>query len=174
MNQDDYIKIAIPGIVGFLGAYLLKYIEPVANTILWNPHSFTFAVENLNIATNSVTVQNLGRKAAENIEIIYQYKPDSYKIWPERIAEAKTNDDGTFIILLKSLGRKEYFSIESLHYQGLHPEIVNARTKEGPIKTVKFNSQRAQPQWKAWTGRVIFLIGIGTIGYWTLQLLERY
>lgn len=62
--MDGLIGKIVSGIIGFLGAYLLLHIGPKAKLVYWLPHSLFFNLikENVQLQTDALTLQNLGRK----------------------------------------------------------------------------------------------------------------
>jgi hypothetical protein len=72
------------GIISLIVGLLLRQLEPKSKIVYWSPHNFLFELqkEQVVLQTNSLTVQNIGRKPAEDIEIIHKQKPDFFQLFP--------------------------------------------------------------------------------------------
>ena len=175
--MEHLSKYIIGGVVSFIFALVLRYLEAKSKLVYWAPHFALFRVplpkgdgqenevENFPIQTNSVYIQNLGRKTAENVEIIFKTKPDHFMLTPEMLYDTVTQENGTFVVKLESLGAKEYFILQLLSYATL-PSIDSIRSKDGQAKCVPFHMLQANPKWVQILGIFFLLTGVGTTLYW--------
>jgi len=160
------------GIVSLVVGLLLRYIEAKAKIVYWFPHNFFFELkkENVVLQTNSLTVQNTGRRPAENIEIIHKQKPDFFQLAPSIPYEEETTSNGEHVLRVKTLGPKEFFMLQLLSYKTV-PVLLNVRSKEGPAKTIQIQPQKIFPLWFQWVSAGLFFIGLGFAIYWCIKAI---
>lgn len=159
-------------IVSLIIGYLSRFFEPKSKLLGWSPHNFLFNLqkEGVVIQTNSLTVQNWGRKPAEDIEIIHKTRPDFFEIHPSIVYTESTNPNGEHVIHVKTLGPKEWFLVQLLSYKTV-PQLQNVRWKNGQCKWVQIVPQRVLPRPFLVTLKVLMLVGIGTIAYWLIRVV---
>ncbi len=157
-------------IVSLIVGYLSRFLEPKSKLLCWSPHNFLFNLKNENVViqTNSLTVQNWGRKPAEGIEIIHKTRPDFFEIQPSIGYTESSSPTGEHIIHVPSLGPKEWFVVQLLSYKTV-PQLQNVRWKDGQGKWIHIAPQRVWPRPFVVAANVIALIGIGTIAYWLIR-----
>ncbi|CAD6525886.1 hypothetical protein ACFQ3P_13830 [Paraburkholderia sabiae] len=169
--SDKIISAIITGIVGLVFLGIQRLFSPGAKVAYWIPHDFTFRVplpnqpQPLLVQTATLTVQNLGRKAAEDVEITHRTKPDHFQLHPPRTYEETTGADGTYKISIGSLGPKEYFQMQVFSHM-TPPVLAGVRSKDGPAKSIRFqvNRQLSKPALHA--VRACIIVGAATIVYW--------
>lgn len=63
---------AATGVIAFFVGYALDRFKPQGKLVFWSPHNFIVNLRNENVVlqTNSITVQNVGSKTAQNVEVI--------------------------------------------------------------------------------------------------------
>lgn len=172
--SDKLIGAIITSLIGLLFWGIQRRLEPGAKLGWWMPHNFLFSlpVQNLPnpllIQTSTLTVQNLGRKAAEEVQVIHQTKIDHFQLNPRRDYTETIAADGTHIINVGSLGPKEWLQIQVLSHV-TPPFLVGIRSKDGPAKNVRFHIVRkfSKPV-EALFGASV-LIGGFAILYWIVR-----
>lgn len=160
-------------IVSLIVGYLSRFIEPKSKLLCWSPHNFLFNLkkENVVMQTNSLTVQNWGRKPAEGIEIIHKTKPDFFEIQPSIGFSESLNPNGEHVIHVPTLGAKEWFIVQLLSYKTV-PQLQNVRWKDGQGKWIHIAPQRVWPRPLAISLNILTLIGIGNILYWLIRAVH--
>lgn len=158
-------------IVGAFIKYLFDNLQPRSRVVVWSPHSFLFdnIQAGISIYTQNYTIQNLGRKSAEDIEIVHRTKPDYFKLQPERLFTEHTTPTGEHIIKIDSLGPKEFFSVEILSYIQI-PDLILIRSKDGQVRLIQFLILQIQPRWRRFSFIFFMLMGLGATGYLFLKL----
>lgn len=149
-------------LLGILGTYVYTYLTPKPKVVCWFPHfAFFHVVEPeqtpVDIRTYSLTVQNLGRRTAEGIEITFRQKPDYFQFVPGINYEEKVNS-GFYVILIKSLGPKEVFTLQVLSYRTI-PELLSVRYKDGFVNQVPIQLFRVYPKWVYYLFTVLMIVG---------------
>ena len=136
---------------GATAAYLLR---PKAKLIWGTSHGFIFTVPNANagqppftVSSQTLSVQNVGRAPAKNVEIHLAYKPEHFQIWPAFKYEAAFNLEGHFMISIPTLGPREWASAEMLQTRGQLPIPLRVRSEQGEWKQVTIGPSRIMPRW---------------------------
>jgi hypothetical protein len=150
---------------------LLIHLQPKARLVFWSPHTFLFDLkrEKVVLQTDALTIQNLGRKAACNVEVILQVKPDFYEFSPAITHEGVQQDNGNYAIKIKELGPKEFVTVQLLSYSQV-PRLLNIRSDAGQAHAIRFQFQRVFPWWLNSAAIVVFAIGVGTTAYWLIRI----
>jgi hypothetical protein len=69
-------------------AYLSGLLEAKARVVYWGAHAFTFTIPRtppIHVTTTALTVQNIGRRVANEIEVAHDRAPEVFSLWPQRI-----------------------------------------------------------------------------------------
>jgi hypothetical protein len=167
----------VTGIITFVFALLLRELDRKARIVWWSPHSFLFEVPQpeakpptvFNLMTHAIAVRNVGRLAAENVEIVHKRRPDFFKLQPSRDYEEATTPAGEHVIRAKSLGPREGFLIQMLSYRQL-PELQYIRSNSGPAQRINIALNRRLPRWLGLVLRALALIGAGVVVYVLLRI----
>lgn len=165
--MDPIQKYIITGIVSLIVGLLLQRLQAKPQLQYFLPGSFLFSLKDpkIEIRTDSLTIQNAGRKPASNIEIIHQDRPDHFQFSQAVRYEEEVSPNGNHIIKIPTLGPKEHVNIQLLSYVK-QPVLLNVRSEEGTAKLIPVQFQRIFPQWFNFLAVVLFLVGLGTILYW--------
>ena len=172
--SDKLIGAVITGVIGFLFWAIQRWLEPGARLGWWIPHDFLFSLpmqqppNPLRIQTSTLTVQNHGRRAAEDVQITHQTKVDHFQLHPRRNYTEATAADGTHTINVGSLGPKEWLQIQVLSHT-TPPVLVGIRSKDGPAKNVRFQIVRQFSKPVQTLLGVSLLIGGFAILYWIVR-----
>ncbi len=158
------------GIVSLTVGLLLRSLESRAKVVYWSPHTFTFDVPNPKVIlkTDSVTIQNIGRRQAEDVDVVFTTRPDFFKVQSSISYVELQNPDGEFILRVPFLGPREFFTLQILSFATL-PQIQNIRSKAGPASLIQVQFQRyfSRPtQLLVWA---LLLVGIGFAAFWVIQ-----
>jgi hypothetical protein len=101
-------------------------------------HTFVVPVPALQpVYTRDVWVQNTGRGSVTDVEVVLNYPPQDYEIWPQREFQVTRNPGGRLVIKVASLGAREFFTIVMLSVGAELPLVTNVRSSDGMARTVK-------------------------------------
>lgn len=167
-------------IVSVLTAIVLRRLQPKAKLHFWWPHQFAFDVRSnepaqppLLVFTRSIRLDNVGREAATNVEVVHNSRPQNFKIWPPMDWSEATNPEGFHFIKLPRLNPREGVSIELLSAQQL-PELSAARCDQGEATFRPRQWTPILPLWFNFTAAGLALVGFVVITFklvqWTLRL----
>ncbi len=116
------------------------------------------------IRTGSVFVQNVGRMPANGVEVIYNWEPENFELWPVIPYQTEMLPDRRLVVRVPNLGPKEWFRIESISGREL-PAVVRVRSCEGEASPVPMAPQRIYPQWFNISAFILMLVGVFSIIY---------
>ncbi|CAE6802787.1 hypothetical protein R75461_05268 [Paraburkholderia nemoris] len=174
--SDKIVGAIITGIVGLVFLGIQRLFAPGAKLRYWIPHNFIFRVplpdqpQPINVQTATLTVQNLGRKTAEDVEIIHRTKPDHFQLNPPRTFEETTGADGTYTINIGSLGPKEFLQMQVFSHI-TPPNLAGVRSKDGPAKSMQFQVIPQYPKPLLFGVRVCIVVGALTIVYGVVRVV---
>ena len=169
--MDPILKYIVTGIVSLTVGLLLQRFQAKSNLKYFLPGTFVFDVPDpkISIRTDSLTIQNLGRKSAQGIEIIHKEKPDHFQFSQAIAFEEEYAPNGNHITKIANLGPKEFINIQYLSHIK-EPILLNVRSEDGPAKLIQVQFQRLYPQWFNVGAIGLFLVGFGTVLYGLVKL----
>ena len=108
--MEKLIGYIATGIVSLIVGLLLQRFQSKPKLLYWLPGSFLFELNDPQVTprTDSLTIQNIGRKKATNVEIVHKYKPDHFHFSTAISFTEETNPNGEHIIKIPGLGAKEF------------------------------------------------------------------
>lgn len=164
--------------VTIIGSIVLRALQPKVKIIWSEPHEFVFLTQPpdgqndkfFNVYTRTIFVQNAGKQPAERVEVIFNWKPDTFNLWPILPYEEELLPDNRFILRARNLGKGEWFRIELLSVEGL-PSTIRVRSKEGEGRPVPMQPMRVFPPWFNFTAVVLMVIGFFASVYFIAGLI---
>jgi len=121
------------------------------------------------IQTNSLTIQNLGRKTATWVEIVHRIRPDFFQLYPSLNYSEITTPSGEHIIRIESLAHREYVTLQLLSYVR-QPELLYIRSEAGHASQMPWMVVRKFPKWAYAAVQLLILIGTGFSTYWLIKV----
>lgn len=167
--MEPLIGYLATGIVSLIVGLLLQRFQSKPKLLYWLPGSFLFELKDpkVIIRTDSLTIQNVGRKPAKNVEIVHKYKPDHFHFSTAISFFEETSPNGEHIIKIPSLGAKEFVNIQLLsHIQ--QPILLNVRSDDSPAQLIQVHLQRVLPKWIYASATFLLLLGFGFALYWII------
>ena len=131
-------------LVTLAGSFLV-WLFRARVSITWGSTSLNFhkfkldeAGEPICISTEKFYVQNIGRKAAQNIEIVFSAMPSSYNLWPPRDHEAKALTNGNFVLSIPSLAPKQLLIVDVVDIDLNNPQLLTVNCPDAISQKVSF------------------------------------
>ena len=159
---------------------VMRIIQPRPKVVWGTSHQFSFRVPRTNppggeflLHTQTVFLQNVGFGPAEDVEVILNYKPENFSLWPQLNYSTESNPEQRFIIKIASLGRREFTTVEMLHTTGEMPSTLRVRTSRGECKQVPMVPMQLFPRWFRIAIIVLFFMGIFTAFEWLAYILIK-
>lgn len=140
----ELIKQITTGIITFVAGYLLKNFEPKAKVLWWSTHAFRFNLPNpphpnALVFTRSITIQNVGRRIAENIEISHASLPGFFKLQPALDYTPTETPTGEHIIRVATLGPRQFFTIEFISFNEA-PVLSYVKSADGLAQPNRYSA----------------------------------
>lgn len=153
---QTYSKELVTILGVFLTFGLNQFLKSRAKLIFGRRHAFISLVEEplkdadgnvvsarQTVRTESVMIRNDGREPAKNIEIVFNWKPQSLNIWPVRHYEARDSQNDRWSIKLDSLASGEELNLEILSVNHDIPAILTIRSEDQLARMVEFEVVRS-------------------------------
>jgi hypothetical protein len=95
--MDALATHVVTAVLSLAVGLALRVLEPKVRIVWWGAHQFLFQVPTLipdgppqqvHLLTHALTIQNLGRKEAEWVEIVHRARPDFFKLQPPSIMQS--------------------------------------------------------------------------------------
>jgi len=168
--MEPLIGYIATGIVSLTVGLLLQRFQSKPKLLYWLPGSFIFELKDpkVTIRTDSLTIQNVGRKPAKNVEIVHKYKPDHFHFSTAISFLEETSPNGEHIIKIPSLGAKEFVNIQLLSHTQ-QPILLNVRSDDSPAQLIQVHLQRVFPKWVYASVGFLLLLGFGFALYWIIR-----
>lgn len=175
--MESLAAYIITGVVSLAVGLLLRELAPKVRLVFWIPHSFTFQIAipgdpstTVALLTHAVTIQNIGRRTAEELEIVLRRKPDVFNLAPALDFTVSDTPDGQQVIRLRSLGPKEFFTIEFLSWVS-HPEVLAIRSKAGAARPIDVRAVQPWRRSLVLGSCALLLTGAGFWVYWLAKVV---
>lgn len=161
--------------------YLLpeRNASPPSGAAIANPAAAqkTFATSDsgrlFNVHTQAIVIQNDGTDPVTAVEIVFNWAPQNWNLWPPRQFEVRENDkDRRYSIIFDSLSSGEYVSIQQLVAEGNLPEVLNVRSKEQVGRLVRIRPTKVVPLGVQKFMQTMFFMGIGLTCYLLIILVK--
>ena len=173
MENTEIISHVLTGLVLLVVGYVSHMLQGRPRLLWYAPGDSQFVVDgtdgDFRINTGSATVQNVGRKKAENVEIIFAFEPTKCQLQPSMNHETQVLKDGQFVIKLATLGPKELVTLQVL-YGAVTPTLQQVRSDAGPAKQIPVWLARRYPPWFNTTAALLVLLGLGVVAYVVIKL----
>lgn len=158
------------GLVSLAVGLLLQRFKDRPKLLYWIPGSFLFQLQTPAIAlrTDSLTIQNVGRQPATDIEIIHKARPDHFQFSTQIDFTEGTTPTGEHVIKIPSLGAKEHINIQLLGHTN-QPVLLGVRSAEGRAQPIQVHLQRVVPKAVQWLAGFLMLAGTGFLLYWAVS-----
>jgi hypothetical protein len=127
------------------------------------------------VHTKEIWITNEGRSAVEEIEIVFNWRPQHFEIWDPREATEIELPNERFALQIPNLAGKEFFSISIMSVgPGTLPDIVNIRSKNSIAKVIPLFPSRQFPTWFNLIGLTLLVLGLTTAAYGILLALTLF
>jgi len=157
------------GLVSLFVGLVIQRFKDKPRLLYWLPGSFVFKLQDpkVTLRTDSLTIQNVGRQASSNIEIIHKARPDHFQFSQPVDFSEHTTPSGEHIIKIASLGPKEHVNIQLMSHRSV-PILGNVRSAEGQAQLIQVRLQRVFPKLLTAFAGGFMLLGFGFFLYWSV------
>lgn len=96
----------------------------------------------LHIQTRTLFFQNLGRAMAEELEIVFNFKPAHLERWPHLPISTQMQEDQRFVVTVARLNPRETMTLSLMAVNGDFPSISVVRCKGFPARAIAMAPMR--------------------------------
>lgn len=171
--MNPIINYLITGIVSIIVGMALQRLADKPKLQYFLPGRFAFELNDpkIKLQTDSLTIQNGGRKSATNIEIVHKEKPDHFQFSQAISYKEDFNPNGEHIIKIDSLGPKEFLNIQYLSHSKI-PALLRVRSDQGSAQLIQVQFQPIYPKWYLFCVGLLMLAGLGFWLYWGFKAVS--
>lgn len=161
----------VSGAVTFAALLARHWLQGSVRLIAFSPNSslFQFApsdpdVPPFAIRSGQIMIHNLGRLAAEDVQIISEGTgaPAGYNVTPAIDFEVGATSSGRWLVKVPYIAPKEVVTLQILN----GANIEQVRCKGGVAKFVPVIHQRLYPAWANAIAGVLMIAGLFSLIYW--------
>ena len=171
--------------VSIVGALFARMIQPKAKLIHSERHRYHYVLQEplrhakgdvlrptQSVTVRSFSVSNTGKSTATNVELVFNWKPAYFNVWPLRHYTTRDHPDGRFSLVLESLAPKEVFGMELLSVNIELPNLCNVRSEQTESVEKPMMLQIIYPRWVPVIAGWLMFAGLVTSIYLLLALLQ--
>ncbi|WP_213740937.1 hypothetical protein [Bradyrhizobium sp. dw_411] len=181
----DHLREIVSVVVPFIAWMLTRYFSSRPRLVRSTRHAFTYLINEplhdaagnlinpsqlVNVA--SLHIVNAGSLAAKNVEIVFNWQPQYFNVWPSRHYETKTAPDRRFSIIFANLPPKDVIGFELLSINAPLPEMVTVTSEQvtGTSRTLAL--QPVYPRWVHVSVFWLIFCGVGLNVFALISLLQ--
>lgn len=162
-QSAEGISALLSALSTVFAVWIAKIIQGRVRLIFFSPASTFFALNNedgsppLQVRSGQVMIQNLGRLAASNVEVIASGgAPAGYTLVPPVSHSAELNAHGHWVLKIDFIAPKETVTVQILN----GPNIDSVRSADCLAKYVPVTHQRQFPVWFNALATIFMVLGI--------------
>lgn len=165
--MENFAGYIATGIVSLLVGIALQRLKDRPKLLYWIPGSFLFQLkqQNVELRTDSLTIQNVGREPAKDLEIVHKQRPDHFQFSTAIAFTEETNPTGEHIIKIANLGANEHINLQLISFKAI-PVLLAVRSATGQAQSIEVHLQRVIPRWLQVSAGAAMLLGAGFFLYW--------
>lgn len=125
-------------------------------------------------------LKNFGRGSAERVELIFNFKPEYYFIWPASPYEEIEHPDKRFTVRISTVGKKEEITCDVLGRNEL-PILLRVRTEKGDCLEHPLILQLVPAKWimvilysLLFIGSFVIILGAVKFGWPLIQYILNF
>lgn len=159
-----------------LTAWLKNRLEPKGRLVWSVSHQHYYRIPRLDadgsfsVRTQQIWFQNLGRKPIDDIEIVFNWKPQHLEVWDPRQYNILSTPDGRHVLSLPNLSAKEFFTVSIIDTFGEIPEVISVRWKGGIGKSIQMAPTQVLPKFVLLILWLLIMIGFSAVVFTMLRL----
>lgn len=95
----------------------------------------------------NIWLQNVGSAVAEDVEVVWNWKPQHLERYPHFPATEHTQGDNRYVMTFARLNPREGVNFGMLSLNAQHPDVTLLRCKGFSARQVPFSNQRRYANW---------------------------
>lgn len=182
---QTYGKEIIALLVPFIAWILSSFFRAKAKLQVALPHQFIYLVQQplidsngkvisptQTVKTNSFIIKNDGRESAENVELVFNWKPMCLNLWPVRHYEEHNEPDKRHVLIFDSFAAKEVLYIEVLSVNEDLPNLVTVRSSNCIAQNINMYPQPIVSNTLRNLVAVLLFLGLAAAVYLSILLIQ--
>jgi hypothetical protein len=144
-SQPELIlSSTITVVVSLIGWALKPKTRIIYGSTSFTFHDFALGSEGgrAQISVEKFFVQNVGKKPASEVELVFSHRPSSYSIFPPRNHDAADIQGGKFSIKVPSIANKELLIVDVIDVNRIKVDFMSVNCPDDIPKEVEFFSIR--------------------------------
>ena len=143
-GKEVVVSVTIFIFTTFLGWLFRARVKLTWGSTSANFHQFKVgeAQTQINVWTEKFFVQNGGKKAASDIELVFSAPPTSYNLWPPREHFEKIMANGNLSLKVPSLAAGELLVLDIIDIDLRNPKLLTVNCPDAISKNVAFQVNR--------------------------------
>lgn len=122
----------------------------------------------------SIWLWNGGRGMAEDVELLFNWRPPHMERFPQLKAEETTFPDNRFLLTLERVNPREGINFNLLSAGPELPLLIHVRCKGFPATEVTFINQRRFPNWINAIVAALMLLGLAAALYLLIIVVLQF
>ena len=168
LNSTEGISALLSALSTIFSVWAAKVLQGRVRLVYFSPPSTFFTLKNdgdpipVQLRSGQVMIQNLGRLAATDVEVIASAGPPAgYTLVPPVSHSAEMNSHGNWVLKINFIAPKEVITVQILN----GPNIDSVRSADCVAKYVPVVHQRQFPAWFNASAVFLMLVGVVSIFY---------
>lgn len=165
MNWQNLLQYVVEGIVLFIvGLFLYKIKTKKPNLVNYITNISFFHIPGqppISVGTHTITIQNMGRGKAEEIEVHHNQLP-FINVFPDIQFQIEETPQGGKILKFNNLLPKKKIIISYLYTYTQNPTVflpTYVKSKEANAKLIKTIHTPIYPKWLQYLAAILMLLG---------------
>lgn len=126
------------------------------------------------VYARTIWLWNGGRAMAEEVELLFNWKPQHMERFPQLKADESVFEDNRYLLTLERVNPREGVNFNFLSFNAELPDLVHVRCKGFSAKAVPFINQRRFPAWVNFLVAAIMLLGVFAFIYFVLLVVRLF
>lgn len=176
LNSNEGISALLSALSTILAVWITKVLQSRVRLVFFSPSSTFFTLKNengqapLQVQSGQVMIQNSGRLAATNVEIIASGGPPAgYTLVPPVSHSAEVNTHGNWVLKIDFIAPREIVTVQILN----GPKIDSVRSADCVAQFVPVVHQRQLPAWFNYFATFLMVVGVISLFYAFWRLVIR-
>jgi hypothetical protein len=142
--REFLLAVAISVVTAVLLWLFRARVKIIWGSTTFNYHEFRLKPDAapISISTEKYFVQNVGRKPASSVEMVFSAVPTSYTLWPPMDHTSKLSPNGNFHLHVPSLAPFQLLIVDAIDIGLNNPKIIAVNCPDAITNPVRFGPQR--------------------------------
>jgi hypothetical protein len=174
--SDELLAVILAASISLVGWVLVRMFT-LRGRVAWAvSHQHAFNLQNLTpptlVHTREMWVQNVGRARVDSVEVVLNFAPGYYDIWPQRQFSTQTTPNNNFVLTFDNLNPREFFTISLFQITNQPPMTTNVRWSGGVGEQRQMAPQQVVSRARLNILGFLILMGFFAIFYFVVRLVQ--